>query len=422
MKYRFLRIKMILLTVLVVLDASFYFTLRYFLTVHKFNPGKGLAGVILLIAVLFSVMLLRIEFNSDHRRPALIKNIFRKASLFVIVYLPKLIFILFVITNGIANLLLYGINAITGLFRADHSGYLKTFFFSYIGLFLSIALFLLMIYGVVAGRHYYKIDKKVLHFRNLPAGFNGLRIVQISDIHLGSMSEIKSGLKRAIQMINSLKPELILFTGDLVNNFSEESLPWIPEVSKLEAPLGKYSILGNHDYGDYWDWKSPEEKQANFDLLLSVHKQMGFTLLLNEARTLLRNDEKIGLLGVENWGRPPFHQYGNLDLTNSRLEPVPFKILMSHDPTHWEEEVQYRRDIDLTLSGHTHAMQFGLRIGKLKWSPVQYIYKKWAGLYENQGRYLYVNRGLGYIGYLGRIGMRPEITLFTLKKQNTGNL
>ena len=292
----------------------------------------------------------------------------------------------------------------------------QTTIFSWLGLTIAFILLLLLIYGILIGRFRYKTDQVELLFKNLPPNFNGLKIVQISDIHLGSFTRRnKRKLEKATWIINGLKPDLILFTGDLVNNFSEEALDWIETFAVLNARYGKFSILGNHDYGDYWDWKTEEEKEDNFDLLLRIHEKMGFRLLKNEEHKIYVGNQKIAIIGVENWGRPPFYHYGNLDEAN-KSDQGTFKILLSHDPTHWEEEVQFKDDIPLTLSGHTHAMQMGFRIGSYKWSPVQYIYKKWAGLYNNNGRYLYVNRGLGFIGYMGRVGMPPEITLFTLQR------
>ena len=270
---------------------------------------------------------------------------------------------------------------------------------------------------MLIGRFQFKIEKIVLKFKQLPESFNGLRIIQISDIHLGSWYRKEKKMIKAVRMINRLNPDLILFTGDLVNNFSEEANGWSDILANLHSKLGNYSILGNHDYGDYWDWAVPEEKTANMNLLYALHKAMGFKLLLNDSDLISLNGHAIGIIGVENWGKPPFMQYGDLEKATKNLKPVPFKILLSHDPSHWSAEVHKKTDIDLTLSGHTHAMQFGIKIGKFQWSPVKYIYKLWSGLYGNNGQYLYVNRGLGSLGFPGRVGMRPEITLIQLQNK-----
>jgi len=215
-------------------------------------------------------------------------------------------------------------------------------------------------------------------------------------------------------LINEQEPDLIFFTGDLVNNFAEETEDWAPVLKKMNAKMGKYSILGNHDYGDYSEWPSPEAKEKNLEEIKAFHKKMGFQLMLNENKSLKVNDEEIALIGVENWGKPPFPQHGDLDKAMEGVNPDSFKLLMSHDPSHWDAKVLGKTDINLTFSGHTHGMQFGIeRIG-IKWSPIQYRYPRWGGLYKESKQFLYVNRGFGYIGFPGRIGMPPEITVVEL--------
>lgn len=270
-----------------------------------------------------------------------------------------------------------------------------------------------MLYGM-SNRYNYSIRKIKLAFGHLPPAFRGLRIVQLSDIHSGSFTDPEA-VKRGVDMVMAQKPDLILFTGDLVNNKSDEMHDYISIFSQLQAPHGVYSILGNHDYGDYVEWASLQEKQANLDRLKQIHAQMGWRLLLDEHALIEKDGDTIALIGVENISAKGFHSYGNLNKAYAGSEPHPFKILMSHDPSHWDHEttVAYR-DIDLTLSGHTHGMQFGVEIPWLKWSPIQYAYNRWAGIYQKDNQYLYVNRGFGFLGYPGRVGILPEITVIDL--------
>ena len=273
-----------------------------------------------------------------------------------------------------------------------------------------------MIYGI-SNRYDYKVHRRRLKFKNLPNAFKGLRIVQLSDIHSGSLGD-REAVLRGIEMVNRENPDIILFTGDLVNNRADEVSPWTTVFSQLKAPMGVYAVLGNHDYGDYVHWPSPEAKQQNLTRLKATEAHMGWKMLNNEHVILQKENEQIALIGVENWGaKGHFSQYGNLDQAMKGLEkqPIPFKLLMSHDPSHWDAQVRREYpDIDLTLSGHTHGMQFGIEIPGIKWSPVQYMYKEWAGLYKNKTQYLYVNRGFGFIGYQGRLGILPEITVLEL--------
>ena len=223
-------------------------------------------------------------------------------------------------------------------------------------------------------------------------------------------------LDRAIALINNLKPDFIFFTGDLVNNYAWELKGWTEVLAQLSANIGKYAVLGNHDYGDYSKWRSKKLKKENLESIKYFYKKIGFKLLLNENDIIENGAEKIAIIGVENWGNPPFKQYGDLSLALEDTSEVPFKILLSHDPTHWEEEVIKNTNIDLTLSGHTHGMQAGVNLKNKKWSPIKYKYKHWAGLHKIKDQYLHVNRGLGWLGFPGRVGMRPEITYIELEK------
>lgn len=270
--------------------------------------------------------------------------------------------------------------------------------------------------GVLSGAHNYRIWKKTIYLPTLPSAFDGIRIGQLSDIHSGSFFS-KRGVKHGIEMFLAEKPDVIFFTGDLVNNDAGEVNEYSGIFDKIKAPLGVYSILGNHDYGDYRNWASIEDKRRNLDRLKNIERELGWDLLLNENRELTVDREKIAIIGVENWGKGGFQKYGDLDKAYKGCEDKPVKLLLSHDPSHWDAKVRPSYpDIDITFSGHTHGFQFGVELGNIKWSPSKYIYEQWAGLYEKDGKYIYVNRGFGFIGYPGRIGIWPEITIIELKK------
>ena len=287
-----------------------------------------------------------------------------------------------------------------------------------IGLFSGILPFFVIAYGIFKSIYNFKTYHIKIKFKHLPDAFKGLRIVHISDLHLGSFNYRFHILNRAVSKINHLKPDLILFTGDLVNNYAWELRGWSRVFRKLSATIGKYAILGNHDYGDYSEWNTKKEKQENFNAIKSFYKDIDFNLLLNQSDIIEKNNDKIAIIGVENWGNPPFKQYGDLQKASKNTQTIPFKILLSHDPSHWTEEVVDKTNIALTLSGHTHGMQAAFQYKKLQWSPIKYKYKHWAGLYNHKEQYLYVNRGLGWLGFPGRLGMRPEITLIELKERD----
>ncbi len=277
---------------------------------------------------------------------------------------------------------------------------------------LGAALFLYLIYGVAYGKYHYKLRKVKLNNTHWPAGLKGLRIVQISDAHLGSFDK-PSGFQKGIEMIKSTKPDLILFTGDLVNNLAKEAEPYINAFKSLKATYGKYAILGNHDYADYIQWDSRENKVKNLARLKEIHAEMGFKLLDNEHVKISYNSSELYIAGVENWGLPPFPQYGNLKEAINGIPTDGATILMSHDPSHWDAEIlNHPHHIELTLSGHTHGMQFGIDLPFFNWSPVKFKYPRWGGSYFVGKKHLYVNRGFGFLGFPGRSGIRPEITLF----------
>lgn len=273
-----------------------------------------------------------------------------------------------------------------------------------------------MVYGILSGAHDYRIRRKTIYLPNLPKSFDGITIGQISDIHSGSFFN-KTAVKGGVEMFLKEKPDVIFFTGDLVNNQTEEVKDYIDTFNKLKAPLGVFSITGNHDYGDYKQWSSAEAKRKNFQDLIDAHKALGFDILLNEHRYIEQGGERIAILGNENWGGGRFTKYGKLDVAHKGIEDASVKLLLSHDPSHWDAQVRpLYPDIDIMFAGHTHGFQFGVEIGDFRWSPSQYVYKQWAGLYQEDNQYLYVNRGFGYLGYPGRVGIPPELTIIELKR------
>lgn len=299
-------------------------------------------------------------------------------------------------------------------FMGEGSSIPRSTFLSWLGLGLGGGLFGTLMYGF-SNKYKYQVKKLKLEFAGLPASFKGLKLVHISDIHSGSFQN-KAAVNRGVDMILAEKPDLILFTGDLVNDRAEEMTEYMDVFNRLKAPMGVYSSLGNHDYGDYVSWPSPQAKKENLESLKQVHANLGWRLLMNEHVLLTRNNEQIALLGIENWGaKGRFPKYGKMHEAYPGTESIPFKILLSHDPSHWDAEVKPKYpDINLMLAGHTHGMQFGLENPYFKWSPVQWMYKQWAGLYQDGNQKLYVNRGYGFIGYPGRVGILPEITVIEL--------
>ncbi len=298
--------------------------------------------------------------------------------------------------------------------RTLSDGISRSVFLCWLGIGVGAGLYLTFLYGFT-NKYHYRVRRLTLAFDNLPASFKGLKIVQLSDIHSGSLKN-KEAVGRGVDKVLAEKPDLILFTGDLVNDMAVEMTDYKDIFARLKAPMGVFSILGNHDYGDYVGWETPEQKKNNLSHLMALQREMGWRLLMNEHVVLGRAGEQIALLGIENWSaKARFPKYGKMEAAYSGTEKYPFKILMSHDPSHWDAEVRSKYpDIDLTLSGHTHGMQFGVEWPWLKWSPVQYVYKEWAGVYEEGRQKLYVNRGFGFIGYPGRIGILPEITVIEL--------
>ena len=338
-------------------------------------------------------------------------------SLFVLVYVPKLVLVVFMLGEDVYRVFEAAVNYFVSKSENSTLFSSRRKFIGQLALGIAAIPFISILYGITKGKYNFKVVKYTLHFDDLPAAFDGYQISQISDIHSGSFDN-KEKIEYAVDLVNKQASDVIMFTGDLVNSASKEMRPWKSTFSKLKAPDGVFSILGNHDYGDYTRWPSEEAKAENFQELLDIQKEMGFDLLRNESRFIEKENARLAIIGVENWGKG-FKQKGDLALASSKVDTNDFKILLSHDPSHWQYEVvKDPNQYHLTLSGHTHGMQFGIEIpGVVKWSPIKWRYKYWAGIYEKAGQYINVNRGFGFLAFPGRVGIWPEISVITLKKQ-----
>lgn len=413
-------IRFLLLFVLIVLIELYFFQIIKTVTVDL-TPGRrkliyyiawGLAGFNIIFGAI-SLFYPPNEWNTFFRV---------MYSVAFILLICKLIGCLFLVIDDVVRVLRW----IASYFQkapasatetTHHISRLK--FLSYVGLTFTVVPAVSFIYGMVKGAYKYRVHNVKIKSPKLPEAFHGFKIVQLSDIHSGSFLSTDP-LVKAFHLVMEQKPDMILFTGDLVNNEATETEPHLETYKMLKAPYGVFSSLGNHDYGDYKPWESKEAKAKNLQDLKDVHANSGWRLLMNEHVPIEKDGQRIALLGIENWGgNLNFPRYGKLENAHAGTEGYPFKILLSHDPSHWDmqvsQEPQYK-DIDLTLSGHTHGMQFGIEIPGFKWSPVKYIYKHWAGLYKQDDQYLYVNRGLGFLGYPGRLGIWPEVTVIELER------
>jgi hypothetical protein len=277
---------------------------------------------------------------------------------------------------------------------------------------------MMLVWSVFWGRYLITVSHSDLTVNRLPKSFSGIKILQISDLHLGSYAGNPVFIQKLVDSCNALKPDIIVFTGDVVNQYAEEIEHLDTVLRRLQAPMGKFAILGNHDFGDYSFWKSPKDKEKNLSEVISGLKNMGFTILRNEHIYLHKGNDSLALAGVDNWGMKPFKQYGDLKKAVNGIDTSCFAIVLSHDPTHWDEQIKHRLSYSLTLSGHTHAFQMGIQWGDFKWSPAQFRYKHWWGIYSEKNNYLYVSRGVGTVGFMGRLGMPPEIVLMTMHSGN----
>jgi hypothetical protein len=393
MRFYTLALVFLLLTVILP-DLFFYLKLKK----HRANPLLIILNF--LPAAFFLVAFLVMKFTSDENYNPRTFNTYMWINFsYMLVYIPKLIYILFHFLNYLVNLFLKE----------------KIYLIRYAGVLVAMFAIILMAHGAFVNPKNPQVRTVELAVEGLPEAFRGYKIVQISDIHLGSFGGRQSYLEPAVKLINEQDADIIVFTGDMVNNYQEEMRGWNPLFQQLESRVGKYAILGNHDYGDYSSWDNPAQKSANLDSVKQNIRDFGFTLLLNQHVDLVRDNDTIQLLGVENWGKPPFPKYGSLTKTLKGTKPGKPKILLSHDPSHWRGEILDYPEIALTLSGHTHAAQLAFNWYGKKVSPSSWMYKEWDGLYEDNGQYLYINRGLGFIGIPVRIGIsRPEITVIQL--------
>lgn len=342
-------------------------------------------------------------------------------SVIIVSFVTKFVFMLFVFIDDIQRLIRWVAQKVSGWFSKEpistENPISRSEFLLKAGVTAASVPLIGFTWGIISGAHDYRVRRQKIVLKNLPSQFNGLKIVQLSDIHSGSFYN-KTAVKGGVEMAMKEKADVIFFTGDLVNNEASEMRNYGDVFEKLKAPLGVYSVLGNHDYGDYLQWSSIEEKRKNLQTLMTIHKQMGWDLLMNEHRMLEQGGEKLAILGIENWGaKGHFPKYGKMELAHKNTQDASVKLLLSHDPSHWDAQIkpQYK-DIDIMFSGHTHGMQFGIENEYIKWSPVQYMYDQWAGLYKDGDQHLYVNRGYGFIGFPGRVGMLPEITVIELVK------
>ncbi len=405
----------LIIFIVVVILVDFY----AFQAIKTLTKNQWLYGVYFLIAFGVYSYMFFVFYNYDRsigpNRASLIA-----LGLFLLTVIPKLVLFFVMFSEDVIRFFVGFYNYITdNFFSGNSKKYIpgRMQFISKIALGIAAIPFASLLYGMYKGKYNFKVLKYTLHFEDFPEAFNGFKITQISDIHSGSFDN-REKIEYAVDLINKQDTDVILFTGDIVNTKAEEMDPWIDTFKRIKMPkYGKYSVLGNHDYGEYVTWRSKAEKEANFKAIKNIHDKIDFKLLLNESTYLEKDGQRIAILGVENWGKS-FKKAGDLNKTIAAISSDDFKILLSHDPSHWEHEIKsHKEHFHLTLSGHTHGLQFGIEIpGLFKWSPVQYVYKQWAGIYKESGQYLNVNRGFGFHAYPGRVGIWPEITVIELRK------
>lgn len=400
----------------------FLFLFLFIIEIYTFQvlktliKSKRLFFLIEFVSMLFLSYIVYTIFQFD-RSVGQTQQFMTGMALLLIVYVPKLILTLVLISEDIFRLGTGTVNYFVNRNKKAEFFNSRRKFVSQVGLGLAAVPFFSLLYGVTIGKYNFKVIKQRIFFPDLPDAFDGFTITHISDVHSGSFDNPEK-INYAIDLVNEQNSDMILFTGDIVNTAAKEMHPWINTFNRIKKhEYGKYSVLGNHDYGEYVTWPTEQAKDDNFKAIKDLYGQIGFKLLLNEHTFIQKGADEIALVGVENWGIN-FKQVGDLNKAAGQLKREDFKILMSHDPSHWDHVVQHdEKHYHLTLSGHTHGMQFGIEIpGYFKWSLAQYVYKQWAGLYEHMGRYVYVNRGFGFHAYPGRVGIMPEITVIELKK------
>ena len=406
--YRLLQVRVVLALLIILIDTYLYFVLRFITQNYNAKIRLTIFSIHWTVSVLSIISLFFLNQVDQNVRRYLI-------TVLVGILVAKLLTLVILLLDETRRALFWTVKRIVPT-KAERAQELqekipRSSFLVWLGMILGGGFLSVFMYGMT-NKYNYRIRRVRIKKDNFPAAFRGLKIVQISDIHSGSFAN-KPAVSKGVDMILKEKPDMILFTGDLVNDKASEMDDYKDVFGRLKAPMGVYSTLGNHDYGDYAHWDSEAEKAANLEALKQVHADMGWHLMMNENKIFEKDGQQLALIGIENWGaKARFPKYGKLDIAYKGTEQVPFKILMSHDPSHWDAEVRPKYGaIDLMLAGHTHGMQFGVELPHLKWSPIQYMYKQWAGLYKQGSQLLYVNRGYGFLGYPGRVGILPEITL-----------
>ena len=370
-----------------------------------------------LVSLYFLVLLFWVYFKREaaFEPDFYYRVVYHMMGFMILFYLPKILMIAFVLISDLAAVFAWGSERLTG--NSDTlqtTWHARREFIVKVGLIAVSVPFVFIARGIQKGRFLIQVQRHKIQSDKLPKSLKGFRIVQISDWHIGSFRNFPERVKEAVVAINALSPNLVVFTGDMVNNYATELEPFVDELSKITSTHGKFSVLGNHDYGHYAFWKTKDEEHLNLHRLKELYNKAGFRLLENESVRIGQKGSGFTLLGIENWGLPPFPQYGDLSKALEGAASDDFKILLSHDPSHWDAQVVGKTDVDLTLSGHTHGMQFGVDIPGFKWSPVKWKYPRWSGLYIEEPQQLYVNVGLGYIAFPGRVGIKPEITVFEI--------
>jgi len=413
------KVFIVFVTALIVLfiDFNFFDLVRPFVNkLHKY--AKGVVILLLVSVTLFTVGTVSWYYLADRLNIHIGINLWIMTIL-MIVYFTKTVSIFVVLLDDMRRGIKKVIQSIGGKNQeklANGQPITRSQFIRKPALAAGAIPLTTSVFGITRGTYDYRIRKRTIYLPNLPQAFDGIRIGQISDIHCNP-GYYKVAIQGGVDLLMAEKPDVIFFTGDLVNYRTSEAKEYINIFNKVRAPRGVYSVTGNHDYGNYISWPTEESKAKNFRDFLEAHKELGYDLLMNEHRFLEEGPDRIAILGIENWGKGRFPKYGRLDLAHKGTEDTPVKLLLSHDPSHWDLQVRPEyKDIDIMFAGHTHGFQMGIEVGNVKWSPAQYSYKQWADLYREGNQYLYVNRGYGCIGFLGRIGMPPELTIFELKR------
>ena len=411
----------LLLSILLV-DLYGYYGLRTLLRAPRLQrfrrPLLRIYWAVDVLFLLLSIAWALIIRNSAWPDYVQYRNYFYITGAFMLIFLPKFTFLVFIILDDLRKLIVWALQRLSGKIRSfsGKAGRARSsLLLPKAGGILSVLMFFWVLYGVAYGRFNFRVDAVEIHFETLPDAFDGYRIAHFSDTHLGSFARTRPVI-RGLEKISDLQADLVIFSGDMVNNEAAEAEPYIRHFSNIASRDGKFTVLGNHDMGDYRRWYTIEEKEANLQQLEAMKAAMDFTLLRNEHVFIVRGTDSLMLLGIDNWGLPPFAQYGDLQQALGPSHDFPFQMLISHDPSHWRAEVIPATNIQLMLAGHTHGMQMGIRTPWFSWSPSVYKYPEWNGTYREGQQVLYVNRGFGYLGFPGRMGMPPEITLITLRK------